>query len=321
MSSSSSQQLYRKNQRLYFNPNRRNISTLIIAKKTLLFDLYSVQKLIASIFFMVIVPIIAQAIVTLPSDASLYTEGFLSFILYFYTYGLVFPIIIVASAGPLIAEEVDSGTMLILVSKPIDRTRIMLGKFIGLFLFGMIINIIALSIISIMAAGSYPAGEIPIFFGINLIYSTIILLFFGGFTLGLSGAFRKPKNVIMLPLMIVIFAFLIMMIFRMLLVSSGAYEDFQLYHFDIAYHLGNVYLGIIEVFIPSIWEEQQFVGLFAYFGLIRFRDFTNEHGYPDWEMFAADYYLPAISLIAIILIVVILLAIGTYRFYKREVSV
>ena len=108
----------------------------------------------------------------------------------------------------------------------------------------------------------------------------------------------------------------------MLLISSGAYEDFQLYHFDIAYHLGNIYLGIIEVFIPSIWEEIQFVGLFAYFGLIRYENIYDEYGQTiDWEMFAADYYLPAISLIAIILILVILLAIGTYRFYKREVSV
>ena len=312
MSSSNSQQLYRENQGLYFHPKRRPISTLIIAKKTLLFDLCSVQKLIASIFFMVIVPIVAQAIMKLPSDASLYTDGILSFILYFYTYGLVFPIIIVASAGPLIAEEVDSGTMLILVSKPIDRTRIMLGKFIGLFLFGMIINIITLSIVSIMAAGSYPADEIPVFFGTNLIYSTIVLLFFGGFTLGLSGALRKPKNVMMLPLMIVIFAFLIMMIFRMMLISSGAYEDFQLYHFDIGYHLGNIYLGIVDVFIPAIWEEFLFYGYFSYFGLVK---------WVDNEAAPANYYFSSISLIAIVLMFIIILAIGTYRFYIREISV
>jgi len=322
MTNSYSQQTYRENQDLYYRPKRRKISTLIIAKKTLLFDLFSIQKLLASVFFMLIVPIVAHSLVTVPADTSIFDEGYLSFIIYFYTYGLVFPIIIVASAGPLISEEVNSGTMLILVSKPIDRTRIMIGKFIALILFGMILSICTLSIISIMASMSYSTGEIPLFFGIFFIYSMCVLLFFGGFTLGLSGIFKKPKNVLLLPLLIVIFTFLIMFIFRPMLIMSEAYEDYQLYHLDIGYHLGNIYLGIVETFIPTIWEVEQFITVFAYFGLLKFEWIYNEQGYPiGTETNPSQYYPPSISFLLMTMMAMILLVIGTFMYYKREVSV
>ena len=124
MSNSYSQQLYGGNQQTYIHPKRKKITTLIIAKKTLLFDLLSVQKLIASILFMVLIPMIIQGFMTVTPGATFLEEGgAITFTLYFYTFGLIYPIIIITSAGPLISEEINSGTMLILVSKQPSSSR------------------------------------------------------------------------------------------------------------------------------------------------------------------------------------------------------
>jgi len=59
-------------------------------------------------------------------------EGFLNMELYQIFWILVLPVLIAYVAGSLISEEIESGTIDLLLSNPISRKRIVLEKFLGI---------------------------------------------------------------------------------------------------------------------------------------------------------------------------------------------
>ena len=227
-------------------PTKINIKVgpiLSITKKTFFVNLCTPAKLIGSIIIITLVPILFIFMIPpfmITSMTSL-TEQ-LGVIMFFYSFGLMYPIAIGTSAAPLIAEEVSSGTMLTLVSKPIKRIGIVTGKFMALIIFGILLSLISLIFISVFALIRHPFYDILIFIELNLIYSIIIIIFFGGLTLGFSALFKRARNVTIIPIIIVIFSFLILMIAKQLLTMSAMYstepsyyEQLQLYHFDEKY--------------------------------------------------------------------------------------
>ena len=137
-------------------PGISSSPSFVIIKKTLKFDLLTRNRLIISLVFMVLVP--ALIIAFTPPDVlsgDEYLVQLLGFTTWYYNFSILFPIIIIGATGPLISEELRSGTMLFLVSKPIDRIKIVLSKFIALYIFGLVISIISLSLISLIALIKY----------------------------------------------------------------------------------------------------------------------------------------------------------------------
>jgi len=289
--------------------------SLALIKKTLIFDLCTVKRLIMSVVFMVLVPALILAFT--PSDVlsgDEYVVQLLGFTTWYYNFAIMFPIIIIGATGPLIAEELRSGTLLFLVSKPINRTRIVLSKFIALYIFGIVVSFLSLSVISLFAVIKYPFADIGEYFGIFFLYSLVITLFFGGVTMGFSSIFRRPRNVLMLPLALVIFSFLVMMMFKpLLLFGDNWYEKYLLYNFDIGYHFANVFLLIGESFVPEMLDYFGFI--FWMFGITTI-DF--EGGGTDYER--TNYYDPVVSLIYLIVIAVFFLVVGALYLKKRDIS-
>ena len=237
-------------------PGISSTPSFALFKKTLIFDLCTVKRLIMSVVFMVLVPALILAFT--PSDVlsgDEYVVQLLGFTTWYYNFAIMFPIILIGATAPLIAEELRSGTLLFLVSKPINRTRIVLSKFIALYVFGIVVSFLSLSIISLFAVIKFPFADIGEYFGIFFLYSLVITLFFGGVTMGFSSIFRRPRNVLMLPLALVIFSFLVMMMFKpLLLYGDNWYEKYLLYNLDIGYHFANIFLWIGESFVPEILE-------------------------------------------------------------------
>ncbi len=270
--------------------------SLALIKKTLIFDLLTIKRIILDVFLMVLVPIIALGFMSeyLSGDEHLLES--LGFLTWYYNFAIMFPIIIIGATGPLIAEELRSGTLLFLVSKPINRTRIVLSKFIALYIFGIVVSFLSLSVISLFAVIKYPFADIGEYFGIFFLYSLIITLFFGGITMGFSSIFRRARNVILLPLALVIFSFLVMMMFKpLLLFGDNWYEKYLLYNIDIGYHFANVFLLIGESFVPEMLDYFGFI--FWMFGITTI-DF--EGGGTEYER--TNYYDPVVSLIYLIVI-------------------
>jgi ABC-type transport system involved in multi-copper enzyme maturation permease subunit len=289
--------------------------SLVIIKKTLIFDLLTKSKLLISIIFMVLIPALILAFI--PSNVlsgDEYLVQLLGFTTWYYNFSILVPIIIISATGPLISEELRSGTMLFLVSKPINRTKIVLSKFIALYLFGVVISILGLSIISLIAVIKYAFVDIGAYLGIFILYSLIITLFFGGLTIGFSSVFRRPRNVLLIPLTLVIFSFLVMMMFKPLLfLGDNWYEKYLLYNFDLGYHFANIFLWIAEAFNPDVLNF--FGQIFWMFGIT-----TMEWDGMDYIYEKTNYYPPFASLLFLIVIAVIFLVVAALYLKKRDIS-
>jgi ABC-2 type transport system permease protein len=286
--------------------------SLVIIKKTLIFDLLTRSKLLISIIFMVLVPalIIAFTPPTVLSGDE-YVVQLLGFTTWYYNFSILFPIIIIGATGPLVSEELRSGTMLFLVSKPINRIKIVLSKFIALYIFGMVISILSLTIISIISLLKYAFVDIGAYLGIFFLYSLIITLFFGGITIGFSSVFRRPRNVLLLPLTLVIFSFLVMMMFKPLLFfGENWYEKYLLYNFDIGYHFANIFIWIGEAFVPNILDY--YATIFWMFGI------TKTDDYMTYE--TTNYYHPVGSFLYLVIIAVFFIVVAALYLKKRDIS-
>ncbi len=291
-----------------------SIPSLTLIKKTVIFDLCTLKRIILSVFFMVLVPALILAFAP-PLSGDARAVQLLGFATWYYNFAIMFPIIIIGATGPLISEELKSGTMLFLVSKPISRTKIILSKLIALFIFGILIIFLSLSIICLIAIIKYSFVDIGAYFGLFFLYGLIIMLFFGGITMGLSSIFKRPRNVLLLPLALVIFSFLVMMMFKPLLLFGGDnwYEDFLLYNFDIGYHFSNMFLWIGESFDPEILN---------YFGMIFWMFGITRMEFEGYEMnyVKTNYYHPVVSFVILIGIAGALITIGVISLKKRDIS-
>ncbi|MBN1803137.1 MAG: ABC transporter permease [Candidatus Lokiarchaeota archaeon] len=302
---------------------------LIITKDTLFSNLCSAKHFLISLLMVVIVPLIALFLldVKLLNENNTLTEQ-LGLVHFIYTNGLVFPIIITVSAAPLISEEINSGTMLTLVSKPLRREGIVLGKFIALFLFGSLLSTSSLLILSLAARLIWPFPDVMEFFIVNFIFSIVIIICFGGVTMGLSSMIKKPRNVILFPIIFIIFSFLLGIFIKMLLINpsidgQSIYEKYQLYHFDLSYHMANIYLSMIDHTVPNAidaWSTFLVVlGYRKYEAVWVCSPYFALCGLGSIPV-VSNYYPPIVSSIILILIGVFMLMGGIFYLKKKDIS-
>jgi len=305
--------------------------TTIVIKKTFQ-DIFSFKKFIVMIVIMLLIPFLyfmgGSAVnfgLISPFHAATVISMSLVFPLFFWSLGLAYTIFIGTSGAPLIAEELKSGTMLILISKPISRIKIFLGKYIGVYLFGMILSFISIFVIGWMGVLlrsrniEHFISLIPFLTALYL-YSLLILFLFTSITMALSSIFKKSRNASLGILLIVIFSYLAFLIIRQ--IAGQSYAIFQLYHFDLGYHLGNIFILFIESLdaIPPSTSWQQVFGLLT--GVFTIDSPTD----PDQNINLGgfektNYYLPINSLLIWLLIAILLLIFGLISLKKREISV
>ncbi len=295
-------------------------------------DLTSLKKFLISLVGMMLFPIIFLSFETTIDYNSISVQHAAAaisiqiiFPMFFWTLGIAFICIIGTSGASLIAEEVHSGTMLILVSKPIRRIKIFLGKFLGLFLYGAVLSFCAVFLLGWIAVLRYSANLLH-FFALmpfllaSYLYSLVLLLIFCSITLALSSIMDRPRNAALGVLFLVIFSFIGMMVLKMFI--ADYYEDYYLYHIDLGYHLSNIYISFLEAFnaIPLVAEWQQWFAMTT--GVYETASPTD----PDQDinpggMIRTDYYLPIFSLLIWIGIAIGLLAYGLFSLKNREISV
>ncbi len=129
-------------------------------------------------------------------------------------------------ASYIFRESLDDGTELIIISKPISRTKIILSKFIAFSLMCLIINIFSLIIVLI----TFALPQMPMQYAWQLLFSTFlgnIVAFttFGAIAILFTCFFNKTA-VIMLNICVVILLFVIQIIL-MITVSTPMLLTFQ----------------------------------------------------------------------------------------------
>jgi ABC-type transport system involved in multi-copper enzyme maturation permease subunit len=332
----------RKNKNIAFNekfilPVRAWLSenifqkTNVVIKKTYR-DISSMKKGLIVISIMLIVPFLFLLIPSVidfglvsPHHAATVISFSLVFSVFFWTLGIVFTIVIGTSGAPLIAEEIKTGTMLILISKPITRTKIFLGKYLAVFLLGMVLSFIAIFsmgwITVLINSGNIDhfISLIPFLTALYL-YSLFITFLFTSITMALSSIFKKSKNVSVVIILIIILTFVGFQFIRTLV--GDFYETLQLYHFDLGYHLGNVFIFFMEALnaIPPSRSWQSMFGMLT--GVYKFASTIDPDQNIDLGgLEKTNYYLPIFSLLIWIIIAVLLLVLGIYKLKKREISI
>lgn len=306
--------------------------TYIIIKKTFL-DIYSLKKLIFTTLIMVLIPFL---FIIFPisgvdfgavsvSHAATAIGITLIFWVFFWTLGIAFTSVVGTSGSSLIAEEVSSGTLLILVSKPVSRIKIFLGKYIALYLYGILVSFLSIFILgwtSVLAQSGnmdHFIGLLP-FLSALFIYSLFILFLFTSITMAFSSLFKKSRTTSMVVIIIVMMSYLAFFLIRSL--TGTFYGAFQLYHFDLGYHLGNVFIFFIETLNaipPSINWQMNFGLMTGVYDLTPNLDPDQYINLGGLEK--TNYYLPIFSLLLWVLIAVLLLIFGILSLRKREISI
>jgi ABC-type transport system involved in multi-copper enzyme maturation permease subunit len=311
----------------------KNISKriFVIIKKTF-FDIYSLKKFIIIIIFFSFIPIISFFLPTAVNFgliSSHHAATIIGFAIipwaFMFFLGSFYAVIIGLSGSSLIAEEISSGTMLILVSKPISRIKIFLGKYLAVILYGMLISFISIFTIGWLGV-LIKSGNIDHFISLLpfltalYLYSLFILFLFTSITMALSSIFKKSRNVSIIILVLVIFAYLGFFIIRTIV--GQFYVTFQLYHFDLGYHLGNVFILFIES-LNAIPPSASWQLVFATFtGVYSLTSTTDpDQGINLGGLEKTNYYLPIFSLLIWVLIATLLLIFGIFSLKKREISV
>lgn len=159
------------------------------------------------------------------------------------------PMVFIAVLSAIIvAGEAETGTYQLLLSKPVRRWEVLLGKFLGITLFGFLTTVSGLfvgAIVVYSGAGASPAaisGSIGRLLPGNVVYALVLSTFVaaaGTFAAVLTRSRLKTALVTCL-LPVLFFAF----IFVRLLPAGGVYEDYFLYLLDLNYHFGNLYVGV-----------------------------------------------------------------------------
>lgn len=303
---------------------------LIICKKTLN-DIHSPLKFILTLFLFVVFPFAGLFFsnfnygIVNPTNAATVLSVSLVLLFYIWTFGLVYSMLAGTSGAPLISEEVDSGTLLILISKPITRVHLFLGKFLALILYGVLLSLVGLFTIG-WGATLITSGNINHFIALipfliaMFFYSVFVLFLFGSISMAFSSIYEKPRMATIITALLIIFVFLGFLMIRIF--PGSIYSTFQLYHVDLGYHLANVFVFFIETFeaIPPSFTWHSAFGIYA--GIFTQQSVVDpDQGINLGGLTKTNYYHPIASLLIWIGIALILLIFGLMRLRKREISV
>ena len=105
--------------------------------------------------------------------------------------------------------------------------------------------------------------------------------------------------------------------------EASLYERYQLYHFDISYHLANIYTAIAEAWVPT--SLQGWGMFFQIFGLTKNAGVSicqrSGSCYIDFsKTIYANYYFPIFSNIYLLVIGIGLLVLGIFYLKRRDIS-
>lgn len=230
--------------------------SFIVMNKTIS-ELMSLRRLVASLFIG-LAPAILFGFVwrenlsagTMSLEMQMRTMvGYFMLISFVWTVGAFIAYLIITSGIDSISKEEESGTLLLMVSKPISRFQFILGKFLGLLVTTLLLEIVILFgaiFIFWLILGLDPESVgalLSVAFWIFL-YSIIVAILFAALAIAMSTLFKSQMLKITLSLVLVMLIFVFGLMLRGIWPST--YENYHLGYIDPGYHLGNIYVSAVE---------------------------------------------------------------------------
>lgn len=246
-----------------------------------------------------------------------FIAGYFVLMSFLWIAGFFLAYLLVGSSGlAMISSEQDRGTLLLMVSKPISRTHLLLGKFAGLFTAALIYeaSMLLTSVALLTLLLDLDPQTVSALVGISLwtfLFGILLAAMFASVSMLLSTIVRSgaARGAIFAGILLFVFTFGPIM----RLAFSDTYSDYRLYYVDAGHNLGNAYVMLLDDgrSAPLTPQGQAWVGIAtgAYTGgpgllLSSFlgapSDFDQEIGAMPVSLDRTTYVNPFISLLLIL---------------------
>jgi ABC-type transport system involved in multi-copper enzyme maturation permease subunit len=248
---------------------------------------------------------------------------------FIWTTGFFLAFAVVTSAAGAISKESNDGTLLTLVSKPIARRQIVLGKFTGIVIHALLMITVIFLIQAVILWFVLPV-EAPTFGALLLaipwmiLYSLLVILVFASLSLALSSLIDNQVVTTVLACGLIFFMFLFGPISSgMFSVKSQSYENNYIYMIDGSYQFGNAFAPALEQALGGEMLPAQELGEIRYFagifegGRLEGSYDSSDYQYPG-EL--ANFVTPAVSVILLMALVAGSLTVAVLITERKDVG-
>ncbi|MBS3151861.1 ABC transporter permease [Candidatus Woesearchaeota archaeon] len=224
---------------------------LIIAKQTFIENL-SLKKTWIYFIFVVSITLLGLKLSIQPGYLNFIDKNaeFVSWYFlmgFFWIVGLPYMLYIGALSVNSVSKEINDGTIMLVFTRPLRRYEFLLGKFLGLFFYGLFINTMILFFVSSLV-GIFYALDATIMKSLytasfSLFFYNILLTFFI-ISFGMFLSSNIKKNIISMSVLFV----LILSIFFIPPIINATIGSYQDKVPDLAFLLGSTSVKILETF-------------------------------------------------------------------------
>lgn len=175
--------------------------------------------------------------------------GYFMILIFMWMAGFYFAYVIATGGMEFISKEEETGTLLLMVSKPVGRFEFILGKYLALVITSLILQMLMLSSAIVLFWGVADldpgiVGDMLELVPWLFIYAVIISILFAAITVFLATLIRGRATMIGISTVIIALIFLAGLITRIGWMDT--YDGNSLYLIDPGYQLGNTYMALSE---------------------------------------------------------------------------
>jgi ABC-type transport system involved in multi-copper enzyme maturation permease subunit len=252
----------------------------------------------------------------------------LVFVWYIWGSGVLLAILVSSNAAGFISKEVEDGTLMLVLNKPINRYEIIIGKLLALIVNSMMLLAIGYLFSILFLWGILPLDldSLEVLFGMMpymLLYALIVTLFFGSISIALSALINSRIKIVIIAMVLIMFTFFFGVLLRFAVDREGSnqYANLSLYSIDTGYHISNTfYLISNDITFWDISPNQQ-VFLGGYTGtyyISGISDHDRQLGRIHY-LNPTDYIYPTYSLLIILGISSGSIGLAIWGLHRKEI--
>ena len=262
--------------------------------------------------------------------------GYFLLLSFIWIVGIYIAYVITASGMDFISKEEEEGTLLLMVSKPISRFQFILGKFLTLLVTTLLLELVILfgSILLLWVLLGLDAEIIRALVGLVpwiFLYSVIMVILFDTLTIAISTLFKNRVLKTVLTMLLVMLIFGVGPILRT--VWPNTYENYHLHYIDPGYHLGNIYVSLLDqaesgrmtpqiqaylgIFTGTYEAGMEEVVLLMFMGSTE--SFDPDMGAMPSSLERTDYLTPLVSVLLCFAVSAVALGVAKVAMERKEV--
>ena len=318
---------------------KRSFGLFIIFEKTFR-ELLSLRRVLSYIGLSIVFPFVFTMIVSgqltgtladMNIDFQIATVvNYFAFYSFFWNAGILLILYCGLTASTFISSEESGGTLIFLLTKPIRRTTLYVGKFLGYFVNMAILQFVSLLFGLTITCTLFDVSSAVFIAGLKFLVPiylyALLMIAVIGLILGFLSIINKRMVISVLVIMfLIIFIYFLGIIFRVAIPTY--YESGHLYLIDMGYNLSLIFTTFLGYFgFQPIPFFQQNFGLFFGTYVSMFSDVSEFLGSADPEngltflLPETGYINPIVSIIVMVAITALLFILGLIILERKDIG-